>query len=1082
MVDPVAVASSVKKAITTILENVEHLEKRVKHEKHLMESYKRTLRGVDAEVMHVQTMTTTIVGDGSRSAVDSLLAGEQGQEAYEQLLEDISSTNDLLTAHKEKTTDLLRKIDTLDPTRGVVILAALGYDVDKKGREELEELIKEGITEIEEARDGLTKQFQHFHELYRLYRAGDSSATLRQQHKESRRRDDALDRINHMFDHSPFKLHNGPYEDSDVDGICYFNEKRESAERASTLADELGTRWVDSLIGTNPSVAEICKAQIALLRSLPLQEASSLERSLNILPTNAPYVAQKAQANATENSNALLKEMQDLVDSSLKRETNQVFSIAFCGTVKAGKSSFLNSLIGRKILPSDELPATAWPCRVRHASGIKEPVLEVNPKIFQKPLKELQRLQYGLKLKDYSPEVSEDDPFSGILDDDTSFLSSTEESYPTTDTRSEKELHSIYNICSDLQPKSRENLLKFEKKDFVLRDRVEGLRAVHELLAELNDIVRLCLRFQIPFGILESQDWPLLTIEFLSLQGRDFEGIFEFIDLPGIAEHFEDFKFEDLIRRVSKDFTLVVPVISFKELSLADWRFLPSIINNGTGRPPPFVLCTHFDLISRDRLTEQLAQVKRVFWSGGQDPNCRILTCSSKMGLSAQTLLRMSENGKPAFKDIWDRTSIQYHCAEKILGVGNPESHYNKFTSEEWVDVIQDQLDDSGLHPAIEHITKDTVAKAQQRLLMSDNKQIWRHVRKVCAELKRQLLEMRRSHEDYESAYKEFSVARKTYMRILENWDANEARRKGSWTTKLQRSFKVLEKERDLLSPKSVNTVAKSLDPKMLGVDARGQSDPNNLVFANKLQAEAFLKDVHEDLTLALSKLRRQFVVLVRDLTNRACDDRMKALKIKIEEATQEGVNEKLKTQILEDLSEGDANITPFSISHIDSAAVHKLKERYNGPAAFHDIRSFIAKDFDSLGFMVKGPVTAIAAFSWAISAGVWPFMYRLKAFEIKKAEITRTFDAEVVNTFLKSLKQEGEKTLEGVLRVSAEGAKAAVEDVLMKEETRYQIERSKKEQPADKRIVAETLACFINFQAADSAMFKLQEHLIKVM
>ena len=119
---------------------------------------------------------------------------------------------------------------------------------------------------------------------------------------------------------------------------------------------------------------------------------------------------------------------------------------------------------------------------MRHASGIKEPVLEVNPKIFHKALKELQRLQYGVKLRDYSPEAAEDDPFSGILDDDTSFLTSTEESIPATDVKSEKELHSIYNICSDLQPKSRENLLKFERDDFVLRSRVEGLKAVHELV------------------------------------------------------------------------------------------------------------------------------------------------------------------------------------------------------------------------------------------------------------------------------------------------------------------------------------------------------------------------------------------------------------------------------------------------------------------------------------------------------------------------------------------------------------------------------------------------------------------------
>ncbi len=75
---------------------------------------------------------------------------------------------------------------------------------------------------------------------------------------ESKRRDDALDRIIQMFNHSPFTLlaedaHN------DVESMCYFNEERESADLASTLASELGTKWVDSLIGTNPSSLKSAK-------------------------------------------------------------------------------------------------------------------------------------------------------------------------------------------------------------------------------------------------------------------------------------------------------------------------------------------------------------------------------------------------------------------------------------------------------------------------------------------------------------------------------------------------------------------------------------------------------------------------------------------------------------------------------------------------------------------------------------------------------------------------------------------------------------------------------------------------------
>lgn len=152
---------------------------------------------------------------------------------------------------------------------------------------------------------------------------------------ESKRRDDALDRIIQMFNHSPFTLlaedaHN------DVESMCYFNEERESADLASTLASELGTKWVDSLIGTNPSIAKICQAQIELFRSFPVKEVSNLERTLSALPTDASQSAIKAQAEASENSEALLEEMSEMVDSSLRRETSQIYSVAFCGTVKAG--------------------------------------------------------------------------------------------------------------------------------------------------------------------------------------------------------------------------------------------------------------------------------------------------------------------------------------------------------------------------------------------------------------------------------------------------------------------------------------------------------------------------------------------------------------------------------------------------------------------------------------------------------------------------------------------------------------------------------------------------------------------------
>ena len=45
-------------------------------------------------------------------------------------------------------------------------------------------------------------------------------------------------------------------------------------------------------------------------------------------------------------------------------------------------------------------------------------------------------------------------------------------------------------------------------------------------LGQLNDIVRLCQRFNLKFDTSEV-DWPLLTVEFNSLRGHQMDGIYE---------------------------------------------------------------------------------------------------------------------------------------------------------------------------------------------------------------------------------------------------------------------------------------------------------------------------------------------------------------------------------------------------------------------------------------------------------------------------------------------------------------------------------------------------------------------------
>ena len=111
----------------------------------------------------------------------------------------------------------------------------------------------------------------------------------------------------------------------------------------------------------------------------------------------------------------------------------------------------------------------------------------------------------------------------------------------------EVKLRKIHSEWIDLHANTRSNLLRFESASFQLPRQATGEQDVKNLvspirhsisslctephfqLGQLNDIVRLCQRFDLKFDMSEV-DWPLLTVEFNSLRGRQMDGIYEVRD------------------------------------------------------------------------------------------------------------------------------------------------------------------------------------------------------------------------------------------------------------------------------------------------------------------------------------------------------------------------------------------------------------------------------------------------------------------------------------------------------------------------------------------------------------------------
>ena len=132
--------------------------------------------------------------------------------------------------------------------------------------------------------------------------------------------------------------------------------------------------------------------------------------------------------------------------------------------------------------------------------------------------------------------------FDGLLSD--GLLSDGLSDALSEPSEEEVELRKIHSEWIDLHANTRSNLLKFESPRFQLPRQAMGEQDVKNLvspihhsiallwpepysqLGQLNDIVRLCQRFDLKFDMSEV-DWPLLTVEFSSLRGHRMDGIYE---------------------------------------------------------------------------------------------------------------------------------------------------------------------------------------------------------------------------------------------------------------------------------------------------------------------------------------------------------------------------------------------------------------------------------------------------------------------------------------------------------------------------------------------------------------------------
>lgn len=295
------------------------------------------------------------------------------------------------------------------------------------------------------------------------------------------------------------------------------------------------------------------------LKSMPTEMLESTEAAItgetnNVLPLHFSARGVDAQ--------------QAMLNNELRKITRLEMVLAIVGTMKAGKSTTINAIVGTEVLPNRNRPMTALPTLIRHTPGQKEPVLHFS---HASPIDELIQLLQK-QLCDYD----------------------------------RGKLAQRLEIDKDMN-----TLLERIEKGEAFEKHHLGAQPIFHCLKSLNDLVRLSqpLGVEFPFSEYTAiEHIPVIEVEFVHLAGLDAHlGQLTLLDTPGPNEagqpHLQKMLSEQLSRA-----SAVLAVMDYTQLkSISDEEVRQAISAAGKS-VPLYALVNKFD--QKDRNSDDEEQIR----------------------------------------------------------------------------------------------------------------------------------------------------------------------------------------------------------------------------------------------------------------------------------------------------------------------------------------------------------------------------------------------------------------------------------------------------------------------------------------
>ncbi|HFI4672242.1 TPA: dynamin family protein [Escherichia coli] len=311
-----------------------------------------------------------------------------------------------------------------------------------------------------------------------------------------------------------------------------------------------------------------------------------------------------------------LKRIEELEGEQIKTARREMV-LAVVGTMKAGKSTTINAIVGQEILPNRNRPMTSVPTLIRHVPGKTEPVLHLEH------IQPVRNLLITLQEKLATPAGQQ--------------VAQTLQQ--TGDTRE------LLDILTD---------------DGWLKNEYHGEEEIFTGLASLNDLVRLAAAMETEFPFdeyAEVQKLPVIDVEFSHLVGMDAcQETLTLLDTPGPNEAGQP-QMEVMMRDQLQKASAVLAVMDYTQMnSKADEdvrKELNAIADVSAGRL--FVLVNKFD--EKDRNGDGADAVRQkvpAMLNSDVLPASRVYPGSSRQAyLANRALHELRKNGTLPVDEAW---------------------------------------------------------------------------------------------------------------------------------------------------------------------------------------------------------------------------------------------------------------------------------------------------------------------------------------------------------------------------------------------------------------------------------------------